>query len=270
MSAVPRDPSRTDPSHPDDAAADADQVAPPDVDALREELADVVGELGFDLVAGTTVAAYQAALGNHEAFGLPDFPAWRAEPGKSRAVFLIGSSRAVWPHFKAALAADPSRRGDPHPFDRWTSEVISRAVVMVVGPHYAFDVRFAFEGGVRAFSALHLAEATGLAYRGPAGLAVTPLFGPWLALRAAVVVDVPGHAAAAPDPVCERCVDKPCTVALAAAMGDRDRAEIAHVAVRERWRDWLAVRDACPVGRELRYGDEQIRWHYAHDRDVLG
>ena len=262
MSDDPADPTRAEP---------ADLDAPPGLDDLREELADELGLRGFDLVAGTTVEAYHDVLGRRDdgAFGLPDYPSWRAEPGKSRAVFLVGSSRAVWPHFKAALAADPRRTSEQHPFDRWTSEVISRAVVMVVGPHYAFDVRFAFEGGVRAFSALHLAQAAGLAHRGPAGLAISPLFGPWLALRAAVVVDMPGRPAAAPDPVCDRCADKPCMVALAAAMGQRDRADIAHDAVRERWRDWLAVRDACPVGRDLRYGDEQIRWHYAHDRGAL-
>jgi methylmalonic aciduria homocystinuria type C protein len=33
--------------------------------------------------------------------------------------------------------------------------------------------------------------------------------------------------------------------------------------LRDRWRLWLAVRDACPVGREHRYSDEQIRFHYA-------
>jgi methylmalonic aciduria homocystinuria type C protein len=39
--------------------------------------------------------------------------------------------------------------------------------------------------------------------------------------------------------------------------------------VREQWRLWLAVRDACPVGREYRYSENQIRWHYAHDRSAL-
>jgi cyanocobalamin reductase (cyanide-eliminating) / alkylcobalamin dealkylase len=36
------------------------------------------------------------------------------------------------------------------------------------------------------------------------------------------------------------------------------------------WRAWLAVRDACPVGREHRYGDDQIAYHYAKRRDALG
>lgn len=37
----------------------------------------------------------------------------------------------------------------------------------------------------------------------------------------------------------------------------------------EDWRRWLAVRDACPVGRAHRYSDAQIAYHYTKDRGVL-
>lgn len=250
----------------------------PDIETLTLELAQEAGSYGFDLVTHTTVAAYHRVLGlrgDDGAFRLPDFPSHRtlvANPDgsrPSRAVFLIGNTRAAWAHFMGALDAQPARRNDPHPFDRWTSEVLTRVVVAVIGPHYGFDVRFAFEGGVRAFSALHLAEATGLAYRGPAGLAVNPLLGPWFALRAAIVIDTAGSEAPTPDPVCLRCVGQPCVTALNHAMSDTARAEVDHGIIRERWRDWLAVRDACPEGTSLRYSDAQIRWHYGHDRSAL-
>ncbi len=242
-----------------------------DIDMLVHELGGEAASAGFDVIAHTTVAAYNARLGpTGEPFRLPDYPSWRTPPaGASRAVVLIGNSRAVWPHFMEQLQAQPSRRSDPHPFDRWTSEFISRLTVEVVGPHYGFDVRFVFEGGARAFSALHLAEACGLAYRGPAGLAVHPRMGPWFALRAAIVIDTPGVVAGSPDPVCERCVAKPCIAALQTALGERPPVDVHHGVIRDRWHDWLAVRDACPVGVEERYGEAQIRWHYAHDRGAL-
>jgi len=250
----------------------------PDIDMLQHELAEESGSYGFDLVTHTTVAAYHRVLGlsgDGDAFRLPDYPSHRTlTPNPdgsrpSRVVFLIGNTRAAWPHFMATLDAQPARRSDPHPFDRWTSEVITRVVVAVVGPHYGFDVRFVFEGGVRAFSALHLAEATGLAYRGPAGLAVNPLLGPWFALRAAITIDINGIEAPTPDPVCRRCVGQPCVAALNRAMADKSTSEVDHGVLRERWRDWLAVRDACPEGTSLRYSDAQIRWHYGHDRGAL-
>jgi len=45
---------------------------------------------------------------------------------------------------------------------------------------------------------------------------------------------------------------------------------LVHAAVRDHWQAWLAVRDACPVGKAARYDDSQIRWHYALDREALG
>jgi methylmalonic aciduria homocystinuria type C protein len=35
------------------------------------------------------------------------------------------------------------------------------------------------------------------------------------------------------------------------------------------WRLWLAVRDACPLGAEHRYSEEQVRYHYTKDVDAL-
>ena len=37
----------------------------------------------------------------------------------------------------------------------------------------------------------------------------------------------------------------------------------------EPWWLWLAVRDACPLGREHRYGEDQIVYHYVKDRSLL-
>ena len=35
------------------------------------------------------------------------------------------------------------------------------------------------------------------------------------------------------------------------------------------WRDWVRVREVCPVGQSARYSDDQIRYHYTLDRDCL-
>lgn len=40
-------------------------------------------------------------------------------------------------------------------------------------------------------------------------------------------------------------------------------------AVRARWRQWVAVRDAPCPGHPWRYSDLQIRYHYTADRAVL-
>lgn len=35
------------------------------------------------------------------------------------------------------------------------------------------------------------------------------------------------------------------------------------------WRPWLAVRDACPLGREHRYSEQQVAYHYTKDAKWL-
>jgi methylmalonic aciduria homocystinuria type C protein len=207
---------------------------------------------GFDLVAATTLEAYDRITPEGFRLSLP----W---PGNSLLV-LVGNTRAAWPRFLEA-ADRPPLADHPHPFDTWTVERLG--VALSPAFEHPHDLRFAFAGPPRHFSALHLAEATGLAYRGPAALAIHPLFGPWFALRAALTVALPWREAAPPTPICAPC-SAPCKGALAAALA-ANRAG-GH---RDHWRPWLAVRDACPVGVEHRYSDPQIRWHYAHDRAAL-
>ena len=43
----------------------------------------------------------------------------------------------------------------------------------------------------------------------------------------------------------------------------------SHDSVTRDWRLWLAVRDACPLGREHRYDDDQLRYHYTKDVAAL-
>ena len=40
-------------------------------------------------------------------------------------------------------------------------------------------------------------------------------------------------------------------------------------AVRARWRQWVAVRDAPCPGHPWRYSDAQLRYHYTGDRSAL-
>lgn len=225
---------------------------------------------GFDLVATCSVADYDRRVPAEFRFADPlarHEPPVRADD----VIVLIGASRTIWPAFAAALAREPARRLEAHPFDRWSSEVIA-TLVADLPPSRVVDLRMVFEGPPHAFAAQHLAEATGLACRGPAALSVHPIFGPWFALRAALVLRGVGAVPASQaDPICDRCPTRACVPALEHALGEsrRPASPPDHGQVREQWRLWLAVRDACPVGREYRYSENQIRWHYAHDRSAL-
>lgn len=205
---------------------------------------------GLDLSALCRVGAYNREI--PPPFQLPD----AGDP--ERAVLVIGNTRALWPHFIAYLRADPERIDRPHPLQDYVERAVNAAVA---DEPAALETRFTHEPPPRRFSAQRLAHVAGLAYLGASHLCVHPTVGPWLALRAAIVLDETGPAQMSV-PLSHPCGD--CT---------RQCEPLLHRAVAGGpdgpWTAWLAMRDACPVGRAYRYGDDQIHYHYLKDREVL-
>ena len=156
-----------------------------------------------------------------------------------RAGLLVGNTRALWPRFVAGKPPGPD------PFDRFVEAAVDPVVPpggRVVYAHRQYD------GAFVPFQ--RLAVAAGLGALSETHLVIHPVYGPWFALRAAIVVPgEPPPPAQIPRPC--RC-DAACREALQRATGSSD------------WRAWLAVRDACPAGREYRYSDDQLAYHYIH------
>jgi len=224
----------------------------PTIDDQRRTL---LAQRGFDLIQPFAAWWYNDAVAAEHR--LPDF-------GRARALgVLIGNTRLLWAPFIAAWRADAALRADPHPIDRYTESRLG-PLLQVAGVGCA--VRFAHEPAPRRIAIQRLADVSGLARLSRVGLNVHPVFGPWIGLRAAVVFDVDGPAGAPPeaaDPCadCRRTCGPAFERARAAPGADTDPADA--------WRLWLAVRDACPVGRAHRYGEDQIHYHYTKDRAVL-
>lgn len=203
---------------------------------------------GIDLAVPFRVAWYNAVV--EPQLRLPDF-------GRPAALAVIaGHTRRVWPRFVAALAAMPRLRESGNPFDDYAQMVVEEGAAAIAADH---EIRWANRVGPGMVAMQRAAAAAGLAATSPSYLSVHPTFGPWIGLRALVVFDLDGPPAPAPVPSlpCADCATA-CMPALARAM-----------AAPADWRQWLAVRDACPVGRQHRYGDEQIEYHYTKNRAVL-
>lgn len=176
---------------------------------------------------------------------------------------LFASSRAIWGPFSAALAAAPELSSGPDPFDRYVEREVATSIAEL-GPRAR--VAFAHEPGPDGhFPIQRLAAAIGLAALSPSHLSVHPRLGPWVALRAVAMIE--GAAWVGPRPTvespCEGCA-APCVAALELARrisaGERGQEVVTrHPGA------WIAVRDACPVGREARYGEAQMRFHYARE-----
>ncbi len=226
-----------------------------DPEAITAAIGARCAGAGLDLVASCAAADYNVRVA--DSYRLPDH-------GRPRAlVVLIANTRALWPQIRAG--AD----GRANPVDQHVAGVVTAAVTDVLAglsPVPAVELRFAPEPPPRRIAMQQLAEAAGLAWLSPSHLSVHPTYGPWIALRAAIAIDVEGPGPR-PKPVAPCDCAHGCGPALERALAagpPRGTAEL-----RERWRLWLGVRDACPRGRDHRYSDAQIRYHYTGDRTAL-
>jgi methylmalonic aciduria homocystinuria type C protein len=158
---------------------------------------------------------------------------------------LIGNTRALWPTFSAALA-EPALAGAAHPLDTYTERTLDAAFAgaQIWYGHREYAGNFVPLG--------RLAAAIGVGALAPNHLLVHPTFGPWLALRAVILL-------AGPPPPRRLAIAQPCQCDAGCA------SALARAHASMTWLDWLAVRDACSL-RAHRYSEPQIAYHYARSR----
>lgn len=227
---------------------------------LTNILARRLRPAGIDLVQPLAARWYDDAVA-------PEYRLPRPAGRSDALAIVLGNSGALWTPFRAWLAAEPSRLDDPDPIDRYVTGAITAALAEVGVAH---EVRFSYEPPPRRVAMQRLAHVAGLAALTPAMLCIHPTFGPWIALRAAVVLDVaaPDGSPPAPPVACDGCALH-CEPALARAQAASAEVRAGEDPVADHWRLWLAVRDACPLGREHRYPEPLLEYVYTKDRSVL-
>jgi methylmalonic aciduria homocystinuria type C protein len=208
-------------------------------DTIQERLA----ASGLDLCAPVDVAAY-----NEDISDVPQLLALREGPA-----FVVGNTRAMWPHI---LAGAPLT---DNPVDDWVIETIRQALADVPS-----DVYFAHHGGKWLVSMVRMARLAGLGEVAPTHLLVHPTFGPWISLRALVLIDAEVPPPAPEVSVCAGC-PAPCVPAFAKAVELAPHGPVVNGIAVSNWHAWVDARDACPVGREHRFSDEQVAYHYTRD-----
>ena len=234
-------------------------VQPPLFGALRA-FAEDCERGGLDLVWPFSLEPYNASVNPREQ--LPNF-------GRNQTqALLIGNTRALWPTFLRAIAQDPHLARTEHPLDDYVVHQVESARVHVP---YATHLEFSHVVRPRALPFQRLAELAGFARRSPSQLNVHPEYGPWFALRAVLVLDCDAAPSThtAPD-LCSACT-KPCVPAFEHALAAAKHAQRSlGLAVVHDAANWIGIRDACPYGRDYRYSEDQLRYHYAKDRAALG
>lgn len=228
-------------------------------------LAARLGRSGLNLVGATSVAAYDARVAVRHRIA-PHAP-------EARGAIVVGNGGgALWEAFQAYRHAHPEHAARPDPLDRFTREVVTAAVEDLSGarclfPFDATPVPIAFQA---------LAEAAGLGCPSLVGVLVHPVYGPWIALRAAVLVPEP---VAAPRPAdgfdpCPTCVLRPCITACpAGAVGpegwDVPRCAGHRLAADDTCATGCHARIDCVYGRAHRYPLPAREFHQAAAHDAM-
>jgi hypothetical protein len=231
-------------------------------DVLRT-IASRVARAGMNLVGATSVADYDARVPVARRL------ASRAPDGRGIVVVGNGGS-AFWHAFRAAVPAPPPDERDP--LDRFTRDVVLDAIRDVADAccHFPFDPID------RSLDFQALADAAGLGRPSLVGVLVHPVFGPWIALRAAVVVP---EDVAAPRPAdgfdpCPTCVERPCIAACpAGAVGpdgwDVPRCIAHRLADDAQCAGGCHARLECVYGRAHRPPPDALAFHQAAARRTM-
>ena len=231
-------------------------------------IAAAVVPIGLNLIGVAEVESYDAQVG-------PPRRLARHLDGARSAVVVGNGGGAFWDGYRRFCVANPGHERRADPVDDYTRQ----AVGAVFGPLEARGVArvlypFGFaEDGV---SFTRLALLAGLGRQSLVGVLVHPVYGPWMALRAAILVR---DRLAAPRPAdgwdpCPSCRARPC---IAACPGDAVTEAGWSVprcgASRARADDPCAsrchARVACVLGPEHRYPEEALAYHQRRAREPL-
>jgi hypothetical protein len=247
----------------------AARLSDPSTDAepapLVRALETALAPSGLDLIG--VAEAHDYDLRVDRAHSLAVLAPW------ARSVVMIANGggalwRSVqdWAEHRGGLAAVAD------PIDEFTEETIrERAAPVLARAGCRHEIAFPFLGrdGASALSFLDLGAAAGIGSPSLLRVLVHPVFGPWIALRAAILTDAELHAARPADGFdpCPTCAERACIAACpAGAVTSPDGwnfvACIDHRIERGSCEERCEARFDCVIGREHRYPASALAHHH--------
>ena len=236
----------------------------PDPSSILAAVRAAAARHGLNLCAAIPLAQYDAAV-------QPDARASLIDPAARSIVVLGNGGGDFWAAFKRHAARNPGWWERENPLDDFTREVVDREVAAPLRDtalHYTIVHPF-MHGGGRTLNFVELGKAAGIAGPSILGVVVHPVFGPWIAFRAAllldVAVDAPGDARGF-DP-CPGCVPRSCIGACPVgavsfpAGWDVPKCLTHRVEVEPDCAELCHARVGCVLGPEHRYPDDELAYH---------
>lgn len=239
-------------------------------DSLCAELGAALARFGLNLVGAAAPASYDALVPETHRI---------ASGARAASVIVLGNGGgAFWTAYRRRLRAHPDLETQAHPLDEFTRAIMEAEVLpFVAHAGVRATLRLPFDSVQPPLSFVHLAEAAGLGRRSLLGVLIHPEFGPWIALRGALLIDRSVDAprpAAAFDP-CPSCVERPCIAACPAGAVTTTSGWDVERCVEHRLADEAAcaqgchARVACVYGRAHRYPDAALAYHQGRARVVM-
>jgi epoxyqueuosine reductase QueG len=193
-------------------------------------------------------------------------------PGCGTIVVLGSGGSGFWQKMVAAGGDVGPPRPRHHPIERRTREIAAGVIALLA--ERGIPAHAVFPDDRNPINFVQLAECAGLGTVSPViGLLLHPVYGPWVSLRAAILVrgtpfgargqrEVP--ASFQPCATCPRPCVQACPVSAYDGSGSFDAKACAHHRERGGSSDGCAVRRACPVGISHRYGADEESFRHAY------
>lgn len=218
--------------------------------------------LGLNLLAAIPAERYDASVA----------AAMRARSidPTCRSIVVVGNGGGgFWRAFKQHVARNPGWMERENPLDDFTRMVVeSRVEPAMRAAGVGCITVFPFIGGAK-LNFMQLGRLAGIAGPSIIGVLVHPTFGPWIAFRAALLLDVeadePGDAARF-DP-CPGCAVRSCVAACPAGAvafpsgWDIPRCLTHRVEAEAQCASRCHARVECVIGRAHRYSEDELAYH---------
>lgn len=229
-----------------------------------EAITTALGSYGLNLIGTTTVASYEALVPS-------EYYVTALLPGAKTLVVTGNGGGQFWEGFQTYCQKHPTYLHEhEHPLDDYTVDVIEKALTPVlVQAEAKYRYLYPFRFWSEPVSFMHLARAAGLAGPSLLGVVIHPEYGPWMALRAAVLLNHELHTepiAAGFDP-CPTCTERACMTACPAQAISIEKNWDIPACVEHRLRvttdcvDYCRARVDCVYGREHRYPLDELQYH---------